>query len=166
MGSPLICSILMFDFHDWEGVLGTPGFRAALLAYGRANGHIKPKGRLPTADLEDMASCAIRSTKPEFCLEDKNADMGSVRVHCFADYYWAANFVDIDGPFDDLEEAVHAVLSIAVNSAPEGFYKRAHGILNDQFIADRCEELVELGRTFVINQSTYVRTLEGLKVQP
>lgn len=33
----------MSDFHDWEGVLSTPGFRKALLAYGRANGEIKPK---------------------------------------------------------------------------------------------------------------------------
>lgn len=156
----------MSHFSNWSAAIRTPGFRKELLAYARAKRGVKSRGRLPTADLEDMASCAIRSTKPEFCLEDKNADMGSVRVHCFADYYWAANFVDIDGPFDDLEEAVHAVLSIAVNSAPEGFYKRAYGILNDQFIADRCEELVELGRTFVINQSTYVRTLEGLKVQP
>ena len=156
----------MSVFNNWEGAISASGFRKALLAYGRANGGIKPKGRLPTVDLADLASCAIQSTKPEFCLEDRNADMGSVRVHCFADYYWAANFVDIDGPFDDLEEAVDTVLSIAVSSAPEGFYRRAYGMLNDEFISDRCKQLVELGRTFVINQSTYVRTPEGLKIQP
>lgn len=155
----------MFNFSDWDGAIGAPGFRKALLAYGRANGAIKPKGRLPSVDLEYMASDAIRSNKPEFYLEDRNADMGSVRVYCFADYYWAANFVDIDGPFDDLEQAVDQVLSIAVRSAPEGFYERAYGLLNDEFIAGRCEVLVELGRTFVINQSTYVRTPEGLKIQ-
>jgi hypothetical protein len=152
----------MPDFSDWDSTISTPGFRKALLAYGRANRGIKPKGRLPTADLEDMASCAIRSTKPEFSLEDRNADMGSVRVHCFAGYYWAANFADIHGPFDDFEEAVNTVLSIAVSSAPEGFYKRAYGSLNDDFIADRCKELVEPGCVFVINNSAYVRTDAGL----
>jgi len=156
----------MSNFSNWRGAIRTPGFRKELLAYARVKRGVKPRGRLPTVDLEDIASCAIQSTKPEFCLEDKDADMGSVRIYCFADYYWAANFQEIDGPFDDLEEAVDAVLSIAVNSAPEGFYKRAYGMLNDQFIADRCEELVEPGCTFVINQSAYVRTPEGLKVHP
>ncbi len=92
--------------------------------------------------------------------------MGSVRVHCFASYYWVANFVDIDGPFDDLEEVVDTVLSIAVSSAPEGFYKRAYGSLDDDFIADRCKELVVPGCVFIINNSAYVRTAEGLTIQP
>ena len=71
----------MSDFHDWEGVLSTPGFRKALLAYGRADGQIKPKGRLPSDDLEYMASEAIRSGAEEFSLEDAQGDRGSTYVH-------------------------------------------------------------------------------------
>jgi hypothetical protein len=51
----------MSDFHDWEGVLGTPGFRAALLAYGRANGEIKSK--LPNTGSGRYFDCA--ETKSE-----------------------------------------------------------------------------------------------------
>ena len=75
----------MSDFHDWESVLGTPGFRAALLAYGRANGEIKPKGRLPKDDLEYMASAAIRSGDEEFALEDRPTSTGSGRCSSGAD---------------------------------------------------------------------------------
>ena len=82
----------MSDFHDWEGVLSAPGFRKALLAYSRSNGDIKPKGRLPTDDLEYMASEAIRSGAEEFSLEDKLGDRGSTYVHCFADYYWSYSY--------------------------------------------------------------------------
>jgi len=28
----------MSDIHDWEGAMGAPGFKEALLAYGRAEG--------------------------------------------------------------------------------------------------------------------------------
>jgi hypothetical protein len=152
----------MSDFHDWEGVLGAPGFRKALLAYGRANGVIKPKGRLPTDDLEYMASEAIRSGAEEFSLEDAQGDRGSTYVHCFADYYWSYSYGGIDGPFADLEEAVDTILSIASNSAPEGFYTSAAGDLPDEFIASRCIALVVMGKTILINGKVYVRTKPGL----
>jgi hypothetical protein len=152
----------MSDFHDWEGVLGTQGFRAALLAYGRANGEIKPNGRLPKDDLEYMASAAIRSGDEEFALEDRQADRGSTYVHCFAGYYWSYSYGGIDGPFDDLEEAVDTILSIASSSAPEGFYTKATGALDDGFIASRCVEFVRMGKTFIINDKVYIRTKDGL----
>lgn len=152
----------MSDFHDWEGVLGTPGFRKALLAYGRANGDIKPKGRLPKDDLEYMASAAIRDGDEEFALEDRQADRGSTYVHCFAGYYWSYSYGGIDGPFGDLEEAVSTILSIASNSAPEGFYTSAAGELPDEFIASRCAALVEMGKTIQINGKVYVRAKAGL----
>ena len=152
----------MSDFHDWEGVLGTPGFRKALLAYGRANGDIKPKGRLPKDDLEYMASAAIRDGDEEFALEDRHADRGSTYVHCFAGYYWSYSYGGIDGPFGDLEEAVSTILSIASNSAPEGFYTSAAGELPDEFIASRCAALVEMGKTIQINGKVYVRAKAGL----
>jgi len=152
----------MSDFHDWEGVLGTPGFRKALLAYGRANGEIKPKGRLPKDDLEYMASAAIRSGDEEFALEDRQADRGSTYVHCFAGYYWSYSYGGIDGPFGDLEEAVSTILSIASSSAPEGFYTSAAGELPDEFITSRCIALVVMGKTILINGKVYVRTKPGL----
>ena len=152
----------MSDFHDWEGVLSTPGFRKALLAYGRANGEIKPKGRLPKDDLEYMASAAIRDGDEEFALEDRQADRGSTYVHCFAGYYWSYSYGGIDGPFGDLEEAVSTILSIASNSAPEGFYTSAAGELPDEFIASRCAALVVMGKTILINGKVYVRTKPGL----
>ena len=155
----------MSDFHDWEGVLGTPGFRAALLAYGRANGEIKPKGRLPKDDLEYMASAAIRSGEEEFALEDRQADRGSTYVHCFAGCYWSYSYGGIDGPFGELEEAVSTILSIASSSAPEGFYTKATGALDDGFIACRCLEFVEMGKTFIINDKVYIRTKAGLVPQ-
>ena len=152
----------MSDFHDWEGVLGTPGFRKALLAYGRANGEIKPKGRLPTDDLEYMASAAIRDGDEQFALEDRQADRGSTYVHCFAGYYWSYSYGGIDGPFGDLEEAVSTILSIASSSAPEGFYTSATGDLPDEFITSRCATLVVMGKTILINDTVYVRTKAGL----
>jgi len=155
----------MSDFHDWEGVLGTPGFRAALLAYGRANGEIKPKGRLPKDDLEYMASAAIRSGDEEFALEDRQADRGSTYVHCFAGYYWSYSYGGIDGPFGNLEEAVSTILSIASSSAPEGFYTKATGALDGSFIASRCTVLVKMGKTMMINDTIYIRTKAGLVPQ-
>jgi hypothetical protein len=97
----------MTDFHhDWEAVLRLPGFRKALLEYARSEGSIKANGRLPTTDLDDMASAAIRSRPAEFSLEGRLADMGSIYVRCFAGYYWSTGFEDIDGPYDTLEKAV------------------------------------------------------------
>jgi len=162
MASPLAYNIRMSDFHDWEGVLGTPGFRAALLAYGRANGEIKPKGRLPKDDLEYMASAAIRSGDEEFALEDRQADRGRTYVHCFAGYYWSYSYGGIDGPFGDLEEAVSTILSIASGSAPEGFYTKATCALDDSFIASRGTALVEMGKAILINETAYDRTKDGL----
>ncbi len=155
----------MSDFHDWERAVRAPGFRKYLLAHGRATGRIKPNGRLPKEDLEAFAYDAITSTEPLFSLEDRLADRGSIYVHCFGDYYWERSYSGIEGPYHELEEAVDTILSIASNSAPEGFYKTARGELSDEFIAVRCEALVELGTTFVINKSTYIRTSEGLKLQ-
>ena len=155
----------MSDFHDWEGVLGTPGFRKALLVYGRANGDIKPKGKLPKDDLEYMASAAIRDGDEEFALEDRHADRGSTYVHCFAGYYWSYSYGGIDGPFGDLEEAVSTILSIASSSAPEGFYTKATGALDDSFIASRSTALVEMGKTILINDTVYVRTKAGLGIK-
>ena len=155
----------MSDFHNWEGVLGTPGFRAALLAYGRANGEIKTKGRLPKDDLDYMASAAIRSGDEEFALEDRQADRGSTYVHCFAGYYWSYSYGGIDGPFSDLEKAVSTILSIASSSAPEGFYTKATGALDGSFIASRCTVLVKMGKTMIINDTIYIRTKAGLVPQ-
>ncbi|MEY3583417.1 MAG: hypothetical protein RJA48_500 [Verrucomicrobiota bacterium] len=153
----------MTDFHhDWEAVLRLPGFRKALLEYGRSEGSIKANGRLPRIDLNDMASVAIRSRPALFSLEDRLADMGSVYVRCFAGYYWSTAFDDIDGPFDTLEKAVDTRLSIASDSAPLGFYVSASSNLPDAFIASRCVNLVEIGKTFAINGTIHVSTKDGL----
>ncbi len=153
----------MTDFHhDWEAVLRLPGFRKALLEHGRSKGSIKPNGRLPRFDLDDMASVAIRSRPALFSLEDRLADMGSVYVRLFAGYYWSTGFDDIDGPYDTLEKAVDTRLSIAADSAPSGFYVSASGDLPDEFIASRCVALVEMGKTILINGKVYVRTKAGL----
>ncbi len=153
----------MTDFHhDWEAVLRLPGFRKALLEYGRSEGSIKANGKLPRIDLNDMASVAIRSRPALFSLEDRLADMGSVYVHCFAGYYWSTGFDDIDGPYDTLEKAVDTRLTIASNSAPLDFYVSASGDLPDDFIASRCAALVEMGKTILINGKVYVRAKAGL----
>lgn len=153
----------MSDFHhDWEAVLRLPGFRKALLEHGRSEGSIKANGRLPRIDINDLASVAIRSRPTLFSLEDRLADMGSVNVHCFAGYYWSTAFDDIDGPYDTLERAVDTMLSIASDSAPLGFYVSASGDLPDTFIASRCVNLVEIGKTFAINGTVHVRTKDGL----
>ena len=153
----------MTDFHhDWEAVLRLPRFRKALLEYGRSEGSIKANGRLPRIDLNDMASVAIRSRPALFSLEDRLADMGSIYVRSFADYYWSTGFDDIDGPFDTLEKAVDTRLSIASDSAPLGFYVSASGDLPDAFVASRCVKLVEIGKKFAINGIIHVRTKDGL----
>lgn len=162
MASTVICSIRMSDFHDWEGVLGTPGFRAALLAYGRANGEIKPKGRLPKDDLEYMASAAIRSGEVEFCLETASKGRGSVHVHSFAGYHWAYDSGGIQGPFYSLEKAAQSVLKIASLAAPSGFYKHAYGKLDDAFIVSRCANLIGGKEELLINGTAYVRSESGL----
>lgn len=153
----------MTDFHhDWEAVLRLPGFRKALLEFGRSEGSIKANGRLPKIDLNDMASVAIRSRPALFSLEDRLADMGSIYVRSFAGYYWSTGFDDIDGPFDTFEKAVDTRLSIASDSAPLGFYVSASGDLPDEFIASRCATLVEMGKTILINGKVYVRAKAGL----
>ena len=153
----------MTDFHyDWDAMLGLPGFRKALLDYGRSVGSIKANGRLPKIDLNDMASVAIRSHPALFSLEDRLADMGSVYVRSFAGYYWSTGFDDIDGPYDTLERAVDTRLSIASDSAPLGFYVSASGDLPNHFIASRCVNLVEIGKTFVINGTVHIRTKDEL----
>ena len=54
------------------------------------------------------------------------------------------------------------ILSIASNSAPEGFYTSAAGDLPDEFIASRGAALVEMGKTILVNGKVYVRTKPGL----
>lgn len=153
----------MTDFHhDWDAVLGLPGFRKALLEYGRSEGSIKANGKLPRIDLDDMASVAIRARPALFSLEDRLADMGSVYVRCFAGYYWSTGFDDIDGPYDTLEKAIDRRLSMASDSAPLGFYVSASGDLPDEFIASRCAALVEMGKAILINGKVYDRTKAGL----
>ena len=153
----------MSDYHhDWEAVFRLPEFRKALLDYGRSADSIKANGRLPRIDLNDMASVAIRSRPALFSLEDRLTDMGSVQVRCFTGYYWSTGFDDIDGPFDTLEKAVDMRLSIASDSAPLGFYVSASDDLPDPFIASRCVNIVEAGKTFAINGTIHVRTKDGL----
>jgi hypothetical protein len=74
----------------------------------------------------------------------------------------SCSYGGIEGPFDDLEEAVDTILSVASNSAPEGFYTSAAGDLPDEFIASGCVSLVEMGKTILINGKVYVRTKAGL----
>ncbi len=57
------------------------------------------------------------------------------------------------------------ILSIASNSAPEGFYTSAAGELPDEFIASRCAALVVKGKTILINNTVYVRTKAGLVIK-
>ena len=80
----------------------------------------------------------------------------------YCSYYWSYSYGGIDGPFSDLEKAVSTILSIASSSAPEGFYTKATGALDDSFIASRCTALVEMGKTIMINGAVYVRTKAGL----
>ena len=162
MASTVIYSIRMSDFHDWEGVLGTPGFRAALLAYGRARGDIGPKGKLPQEDLKYLAAAAIRSGEVEFSLETASKGRGSVHVHSFAGYHWAYDSGGIQGPFYSLEKAAQSVLKIASLAAPSGFYKHAYGKLDDAFIVSRCANLIDGKEELLINGTAYVRSESGL----
>jgi len=60
---------------------------------------------------------------------------------------------------------VSTILSIASSSAPEGFYTKATGALDDSFIASRSTVLVEMGKTILINDTVYVRTKAGLVIK-
>jgi hypothetical protein len=152
----------MSAFHEWDNVIGAAGFRDALLAYGRARGDIGPAGKLPKDDLKHLAEAAIRSGVVEFSLETASKGRGSVHVHAFAGYHWAYDSGSIHGPFYSLEKAAQSVLKIASLAAPSGFYKHAYGKSDDAFIATRAVNLVDVGDTFVINGTMYIRTDAGL----
>lgn len=152
----------MSVFHEWDDAIGAAGFRDALLAYGRARGDIGPKGKLPRDDLKHLAAAAIRSGVVEFSLETASKGRGSVRVHAFAGYYWAYDSGGIQGPFYSLEKATQSVLKIASLAAPSGFYKFAHGKLDDAFIASRCANLIDGNDELLINGMAYVHSTSGL----
>jgi hypothetical protein len=157
----------MSDIHDWAGAMGAPGFREALLAYGRANGRIKPKGRLPKDEdeLKLVAGEAIESGDTEFSLEDADGERGSTEVRLFSGRYWLCDWGGISGPVDSLEEAAADVLSMAVGQDCPGFYSAASGGVSDDFIATRSVKLVKPGKTFLINGTPYLRTKTGLVPQ-
>ena len=69
------------------------------------------------------------------------------------------------GPFASLEEAADAVLAMAVDQDCPGFYSSASGDVPDDFIAARSAKLVEVGKTFLINDTVYRRTMAGLVAQ-
>lgn len=152
----------MSVFHEWDNAIGADGFRDALLAYGRARGDIGPTGKLPRDDLKHLAEAAIRSGEVEFSLETASNGRGSVHVHAFAGYHWAYDSGGIQGPFYSLEKAAQSVLKIASLAAPSGFYKSAHGKLDDSFIASRCANLIDGKEQLLINGTVYVRSESGL----
>jgi hypothetical protein len=154
----------MSDIHDWEGAMGAPGFREALLAYGRAEGFIKAGRGLPRDEdeLKVLAAQAIESGDTGFSLEDTEGERGSTDVRAFAGLYWMCDWGGISGPFASLEEAADAVLAMAVDQDCLGFYSAASGALPDDFIASRSTKLVKVGKTFVINGTVYLRTKAGL----
>jgi hypothetical protein len=45
------------------------------------------------------------------------------------------------------------------------FYSAVSGVLPDDFIASRCAKLVKVGKTFVINDTVFLRTKAGLLPQ-
>ena len=152
----------MSAFREWDNAIGAAGFRDALLAYGRAQGDIGPKAKLPKDDIKHLAAAAIRSGDVEFSLETAFKGRGSVEVHFFAGYYWAYDSGGIQGPFYSLEKAAQSVLKIASLAAPSGFYKYASGNLDAAFIASRCANLVEANDELIINRTAYVRSESGL----
>ena len=154
----------MSDIHDWEGAINAPGFRAALLGYCRAKGQITPKGRLPKDEdeLRYLAAEAIEAGDTEFSLEDAAGERGSTDVRVFAGLYWMCDYGGISGPFDNLEEAVDSVLTMAVDQDAVGFYTQVSSSLPDGFLSPRCRKLVKLGKDFTINGTVYVRTKAGL----
>ncbi len=157
----------MSDIHDWEGAMGAPGFREALLAYGCAEGFIKARRGLPKDEdeLKVLAAQAIESGETEFSLEDTEGERGSTDIRAFAGIYWMCDCGGISGPFASLEEAADAVLAMAVDQDCPDFYSAASGALPDDFIASRCAKLVKVGKTFVINDTVFLRTPAGLIAQ-
>jgi hypothetical protein len=154
----------MSDIHDWEGAIGAPGFKEALRAYGRAEGFIKAGRGLPRGEdeLKVLAAQAIESGDTGFSLEDTEGERGSTDVRAFAGLYWMCDWGGISGPFASLEAAADAVLAMAVDQDCPGFYSAASGALPDDFIASRSTKLVKIGKTFVINDTVYLRTKTGL----
>jgi hypothetical protein len=154
----------MSDIHDWDGAIKAPGFREALLAYGLAESQIGEGEGLPEDEdeLKYMAAEAIEAGDTEFSLEDTEGERGSTDVRVFAGLYWWCDWGGINGPFDSLEDAADAILSMAVDQDAPGFYCAASGNLSDDFIATRSMKLVELNGTFVVNDTVYVRTKGGL----
>lgn len=157
----------MSDIHDWDGAIKATGFREALLAYGLADGQIEAGEGLPEDEdeLKYMAAEAIEAGDTEFSLEDTEGERGSTDVRLFAGLYWWCDWGGINGPFDSLEDAADAILSMAVDQGTPGFYSAAYGNLTDEFIATRATELVDLNETFVVNETIYVRTKGGLAPQ-
>lgn len=154
----------MSDIHDWEGAISTPGFREALLAYGLAEGQLESGDGLPEDEdeLKYMAAEAIEDGDIEFSLEDAEGERGSTDVKLFARLYWWCDWGGINGPFDSLEDAADAILTMAVDQDAPGFYCSASGNLSDEFITTRATKLVELNDSFVVNDTIYVRTKAGL----
>jgi hypothetical protein len=157
----------MSDIHDWEGAIGAPGFKEALRAYGRAEGFIKVGRGLPRDEdeLKVLAAQAIESGETEFSLEDPDGERGSTDIRAFAGLYWMCDWGGISGPFASLEEAADAVLAMAVDQDCPGFYSAASGALPDHFIASCSAKLVKVGKTFVINDTVFLRTKAGLLPQ-
>lgn len=147
--------------------MGAPGFREALLAYGLAESQIEEGEGLPEDEdeLKYMAAEAIEAGDTEFSLEDADGERGSTDVRVFAGLYWWCDYGGINGPFDSLEDAATAILSMAVDQDTPGFYSSASGNLSDDFIATRATKLVDLNDTFVVNDTVYVRTKGGLAPQ-
>jgi hypothetical protein len=154
----------MSDIHDWKSAIEAPGFREALLAYGLADGQIEQGEGLPEdeRDLKFMAAEAIEAGDTEFSLEDAEGERGSTVVRVFAGLYWWCDYGGINGPFDSLEDTADSILSMAVDQDSPGFYSAASGNLSDEFIATRAVKLVEIGDTFIVNVTAFVRTKKGL----
>lgn len=154
----------MSDIHDWAGAINAPGFREALLAYGRAEGQIEDcEGLQDDEDeLKYMAAEAIEAGDVEFSLEDAEGERGSTDVRVFAGLYWWCDWGGVNGPFDSLEDAADGILSMAVDQDTPGFYCSASGRLSDEFIATRSTKLVDLNDIFIVNDTVYVRTKSGL----
>jgi len=154
----------MSNIHDWKGAIEAPGFREALLAYGLADGQIEEGEGMPKdeRDLRFMAAEAIEAGDIEFSLEDAEGERGSTDVRVFAGLYWWCDWGGINGPFDSLEDAADAILSIASDQDIQGFYCSAAGNLADEFIATRAVELVEIGDTFIVNGTVFIHTKAGL----
>lgn len=157
----------MSDIHDWDGAIKAPGFCEALLAYGLAERQIEAGDGLPEDEdeLKHMAAEAIEAGDIEFSLEDAEGERGSTDVKLFAGLYWWCDWGGINGPFDSLEDAADAILSMAVDQDTPGFYSGAHGNVTDEFIATRSMKLVGLNDTLVVNDTVYVRAKGGLVPQ-